>query len=114
MPEHTHTSLQCMQGQPGSTHLDEKFAGAKDEARICVPNTSGKLAKGTRIAGMRVCSKKHFSCNGQLHMSILPHRACSYLRHLSQVSILKQTPTESSHAYLLLHNLAPLKCSSTC
>ena len=73
-----HTSTQCMQGQPDTTYLDEELASAKDEARVCVPNASGKLAKGTRIAGVRVCAKKHFACKGQLHMSVSLHCASSF------------------------------------
>ena len=50
----------------------------------------------------------------------MAHCACQYcctafvrISAILITSIVKQTPTESSHAYLLLHNLAPLKCSST-
>ena len=112
LPEHTHTSTQCMQGQPDSTHLDEKFAGAKDKARICVPNASGKLAKRARIAGVRVCPKKHFSCNGPLRMSVLLHRICSYFRYLdhfnckadaNRVKPCLSAATQSSSTEVLKH-----------
>jgi len=42
-------------------YLEEKLAGAQDKSSISVTNTSGKLAKGTSIAGMRIGTKQHLT-----------------------------------------------------
>ena len=97
--ENEYASSQSMQGQTDKTHLDEKFASAKDEARVCVTNASGKLAEGARIAGVRVCTKKHFSCKGRLHMSIILHLACALLHHSNQSRLLSRC--QQSHTMLI-------------
>ena len=51
----------------GRAYLYEQLASAQDEASVRVTDARGELAKGARVAGVRVCAKQHLPCT--FHMS---------------------------------------------